>query len=188
MATATKRTVSLDNESKVMLYEGLNLSQLSVVFRMDHRTLVEKLHGVEPSGHRGKAAIYTILDAAPHLVKPIYDIETYIKRMHHNELPKLLTKEFWNGQRSRQEYELKAGQLWPTTQVIEKVSELYKLVAMSARLATDNIERSTDLTDKQRDAINGIMRGMLEDLQRKIAENFKEPAPDGHATNPNDDL
>lgn len=188
MATEIKRTASLDNESKAMLYEGLNLSQLSVAFRMDHRVLVEKLHGVDPSGYRGKAAIYKINEVAPHLVKPAYDIEAYIKRMHHNDLPKMLTKEFWNGQRARQEFELKAGQLWHTAQVIEKVSELYKLVAMSARLATDNIERTTDLTDRQREAVNSIMRGMLEDLQRKVIENFKEPTTDGHAADTSDDL
>jgi hypothetical protein len=185
MAT-TRQTASLDAESKAMLYEGLNLSQLGVAFRMDHRVLVEKLHGVDPSGWRGKAAIYRINEVAPYLVKPIYDIEAYIKRMNHNELPKHLTKEYWAGLRSRQEYELKAGQLWPTSQVVEKVGEIFKLVAMSARLATDNIERTTDLTDKQRDAINGIMRGMLEDLQRKIAENFKEPESDGNQASSDD--
>jgi hypothetical protein len=147
---------------------------------MDHRVLVEKLHGVPPSGRKGAASLYKIYDVAPYLVRPIFDIETYIKKMHHNELPKLLTKEFWAGQRSRQEFELKAGQLWPTAKVIEKVSEVFKLVKMSALLATDNLERSTELTDKQRDVINGAMRGMLLDLERMIRENFKEPEPDGN--------
>lgn len=172
-------TNSLDDESKAMLYEGLNLSQLGVLFRMDHRVLVEKLHGVTPSGYRGRAALYRVHEVAPHLVKPIYDIETYIKRMHHNDLPKHLTKEFWAGLRAKQEYELRAGQLWHTNQVVEKVSELYKLIAMSTRLLTDNIERTTELTDKQRALVNEGLRGMLETLQQKIEENFKEVPQDG---------
>lgn len=173
MAT-THKTASLDKESQAMLYEGLNLSQLSVAFRMDHRVLVEKLHGVEPCGHRGRAAIYRINEVAPYLVKPHYDIETYIKRMNHADLPKHLTKEFWNGQRARQEFELKAGHLWHTTQVVEKVGELYKLVLNSARLASDNIERNTELTQKQREAVDTLMRNMCEELHQKILENFKE--------------
>lgn len=184
---ATKRSDSLDAESQAMLYEGLNLSQLGIAFRMDHRVLVEKLHGVSPTGRRGNANTWHIHEVAPHLVKPIYDIETYIKRMHHNELPKLLTKEFWNGQRARQEYELKAGNLWKTEEVISKVGELYKLVAMSARLASDNLERHTELTPRQRDAVEGIMRGMLEDLSRRIAENFSKAPEQKTAENHNDD-
>ena len=187
--TAANNVGTLDAESKAMLYEGLNLSQLGIAFRMDHRVLVEKLHGVEPTGKRGRAGTWRIHEVAPYLVKPMYDIETYIKRMHHNELPKLLTKEFWNGQRARQEYELKAGNLWKTDEVIEKVGELYKLVAMSARLASDNIERNTELTPRQREAIDGIMRGMLEDLERKIKENFtKKEKVKSESVGDDDDL
>ena len=91
MAAAKSKTMSLDEESRAMLYEGCNLSQLGILFRMDHRVLVEKLHGVSPSSKRGNANIYRVDEVAPHLVKPIYDIETYIKRMHHNELPKTLS-------------------------------------------------------------------------------------------------
>lgn len=172
----------LDAESRTMLYEGLNLSQLGVAFRMDHRVLVEKLHGVPPTARKGNSVLYSIHDAAPHLVKPIYDIETYIKKMSHTELPKMLTKEFWAGQKSRQDYQLKAGHLWSTTTVVQKVGELFKLVKMSTQLATDNLERHTELTDKQRDVINNVLRGMLEELQSSIAKNFKEPKPDGNST------
>lgn len=171
MVAATKGA-SLDGESRAMLYDGCNLSQLGILFRMDHRVLVEKLHGVEPVGKRGNGSIYLVHEVAPHLVKPIYDIETYIKRMHHNELPKLLTKEFWAGQRSKQEYLLREGDLWPTDQVVEKVGELFKLIKMQARLASDSVDRVVELTPKQREAVKNIFDGLLQDLQTTVNENF----------------
>lgn len=167
-----KKGVSLDAESRAMLYEGCNLSQLGILFRMDHRPLVEKLHGVEPSGRRGNAVTYMVHEVAPYLVKPMYDIETYIKRMHHNDLPKLLTKEFWAGQRSKQEYLLKEGDLWPTAKVVQEVGELFKLIKMQARLAIDAVERQSELTPRQRAIVKGLMDGLLRDLHQAVSEKF----------------
>ena len=133
---------------------------------------VEKLHGVKPCGHRGNAQIYSVAEVAPYLVKPMYDIENYIRKMHHNDLPKMLTKEFWAGQRSKQEYLLREGDLWPTDSVIEKVSELFKLIKMQARLGVDAVERQTELTPRQRSIMRGIFDGMLRDLHDNVIENF----------------
>lgn len=173
MAIATKAGASMDKESRAMLYEGCNLSQLGVLFRMDHRVLVEKLHGVEPSGKRGSTSIYRVDEVAPYLVKPMYDIETYIKRMNHNELPKMLTKEFWAGQRSKQEYLLREGDLWPTAKVIGEVGELFKLIKMQMRLASDAVERQTELTPRQRNIIKSLLDGTLRDLHTAVTEKFK---------------
>lgn len=169
---ATNRRDSLDEESRAMIFQGLNLSELGRLFHMDHRVLVEKLHGVAPSGKRGKADTYLVHEVAPYLVRPIFDIETYIKRMNHSDLPKMLTKEFWAGQRSRQEYLLKAGDLWPTSEVVKNVGELMKLFAMSAKLASDAVERQVELTPRQRTIIRGLMDGMMRDLRAQVIKTF----------------
>lgn len=168
------RSDSLDQESRSMIFEGLNLSELGRLFHMDHRVLVEKLHGVAPHGKRGKADTYLVHEVAPYLVKPIFDIETYIKRMNHADLPKMLTKEFWAGQRSKQEYLLKAGDLWPTAEVIKNVGELLKLVSMSAKLTRDTVERQVELSDRQRAIITSLMDGMLRDLRTQVIKTFGE--------------
>jgi len=178
MSEVKRRKDSLDDASREMIYNGCNLSELSKLFRMDHRNLVEKLHGVPPSGKRGKADTWRVHEVAPYLVRPIFDIEEYIKRMHPSELPKMLTKEFWAGQRSRQEYLLKAGDLWPTDRVVEAVGELFKLVKMSATLAADAVERQVELTPRQRTIVINIMDGMLRDLRQAIIEKFEDRAPE----------
>lgn len=164
----------LDAESQVMLYEGLNLSQLGILFHMDHRVLVEKLYACPPTGRRNNTDIWELHLAAPHLVKPIYDIESYIKRMHHNDLPKHLTKEFWAGLRSKQEYMKQEGDLWPTAKVVEVIGGLMKLMKMNVRLMADSVDRQAELTDRQRALVKGLGDNMLEELYRAVVDAFDQ--------------
>nr|DAI87191.1 MAG TPA: Protein of unknown function (DUF1441) [Caudoviricetes sp.] len=169
-----KRTEQLDPISKAVLYDGANLSQLGSLFRMDHRVLVEKLTkgGCKPVGERNGVDIYAVHEVAPYLVKPAYEIEEYLKRMHHNDLPKHLTKEFWAGLRSRQEYEQKEGNLWPTSRVVEVMGGVMKLIKMSARLMSDQVDRQAELSDRQRAIVRSQCDGMLEEAYRTILESF----------------
>ena len=171
MAKATERT---DDITKAIIYDGANLSQLGSLFRMDHRVLVEKLTkgGCKPVGTRNGVDIYAVHEVAPYLVKPAYDIEEYLKRMHHNDLPKHLTKEFWAGLRSRQEYEQKEGNLWPTSRVVEVMGGVMKLIKMSARLMSDQVDRQAELSDRQRQIVRSQCDGMLEEAYRTILEAF----------------
>lgn len=186
MATNKRVSASMDDTSRAILYEGANLSELSILFRMDHRVLVEKLHNVKASGMRRGVAIYRIDEVAPYLVRPQYDIEEYIKKMNHTELPKMLTKEFWAGQRSRQEYMLKDGDLWPTAKVVENVGELMKLMKMSVRLFSDGVERQSELTEKQRAIIRGLSDGLLTELHRTVTQKFKSK-PEQESAGDDDD-
>lgn len=171
-----KKTDATDQTTRAILYDGANLSQLGNLFRMDHRVLVEKLEkgGCRPTGERNGVNIYAVHEVAPYLVRPAYQIEEYIKRMNHTELPKHLTKEFWAGLRSRQEYEQREGNLWPTTRVVEVIGGLMKMVKMSVRLMADSVDRQAELTDRQRFLVKSLGDGMLEELYRTVQEEFSK--------------
>jgi hypothetical protein len=94
--------------------------------------------------------------------------------MHHNDLPKMLTKEFWAGQRSRQEFEQREGNLWPTGRVVEVIGGLMKLVKMSVRLNADAVDRQAELTDRQRGIVKSLGDGMLETLYATVLEEFSK--------------
>ena len=171
--SAKNSPASLDADSRAMIYEGVNLSQLTVIFGMDHRVLVQKMHGLAPTGVRRGVNIYSIKDAATRLWRPTQEeVDEAIKRMNHADLPKQLTKEYWSGLRTKQEVELAAGDLWRTTEVAEKVGELFKTVKIQMTLAKDTVERTTELTEKQRQLLIDITDGVLSDLERAIIENF----------------
>lgn len=168
-------SANADEETLAMIYEGLNQSQICKLFGLDPRTVREKLFkgGVKPCGRRYNAEIYAFKDIAGHLVKPHFDIEEYIRRMEHHELPQKLTKEFWAGQRIKQQVEEEAGNLWSTEKVIQEVGELYKIFKMSTLLINDAVERNTDLSDRQRQVIQSLTAGMLIECQQLIKEHFK---------------
>lgn len=172
----------LDPKSQAMLFEGLNLSELSVAFAMDHRVITEKIHGVPPSGTRNNTSVWRIKDVYSLLWRPTTEqVDAAMQRLNHADLPKTLSKEYWAGKRSRQEYMLKNGDLWPTIKVVSEVGELLKIMKMQALLTADAVDRQTELTDRQRNIIKGLMDGMLRDLHKHVVEKFKEPEGDvGH--------
>lgn len=172
-------TKTLDAASRAMIFDGVTLNQMTQLFRMDTRTILRRIHSVKPIGRRRGADIYLIPDVVPHLWKPSeQQVEEAIRRMNHQDLPKALTKEYWAGQRSKQDYLLKRGDLWETEKIVERVGELYKLVKMSMLLMSDAVERQTELTDRQRNIIRQLSRSLLEDLDKKIKLNFKAPPPE----------
>lgn len=163
--------VTLDEEGASILYKGANMSQLSILFKVDDRVLKEKMHGIQPCGKRGNAAIYDVAEVAARMGKLTDEqVDAAMARLNHNDLPKNLTKEYWAGLRSRQEFMLKENKLWPTEQVIECLGDLLKLVRMSAMLTVDAVERQVELSDRQRDIIKSQMDGMLHNTHNKVLE------------------
>jgi hypothetical protein len=88
-----------------------SMAQIAQLFRTDPKTLPKRLRRLKPVATRSGVNVYSIRDAAAYLVKPGYSIEQYIRTMHFSELPVGLQKEFWAGLKSRQSYELQAGDL-----------------------------------------------------------------------------
>ena len=62
-----------------------------------------------------------------------------------------------------------------TTEIVDKVSDLLKLVKMSLLLLPDEIARVKDLSDDQRNAVKKRVDSTLIDLHKKMLEMFKEP-------------
>lgn len=175
---AEKRgSASSDDWTKAMLFEGLNLSQLAFAFKQEIPSIQRKLFegNCKPVGKRNGVDVYVLHEVAPWLVKPAFDVESYIRKMDPRELPKILTKEFWAGQRSKQDYEKNAGLLWPTEKIVEEVGELLKIIKMSTLLVDDAVERQTDLTERQRAIIRSLLRGMLTDIMKRINERIVVP-------------
>lgn len=167
--------VSLDTESAAILYEGANMSQLSVLFKMDDRVLKEKMHGLQPCGKRGNAAIYDVAEVAARCGKLSEDqVDAAMKRLNHADLPKALTKEYWAGLRSKQAYMKDEGELWPTDKVVEAVGDIFKLVSMSAKLMIDTVERQVELSDRQREIVKAQADGLVRDVRQRVLEKFKE--------------
>lgn len=172
---------ALDATSASILYEGANMSQLCILFKADDRVLKEKMHGIKPVGKRTGVPIYAVSEVAARMGKLSEEqVDAAMRRLNHADLPKMLTKEYWNGLRARQEFEIKNGDLWPTSKVISDVGEMVKNLKMELDLLTDAIERNTELTPRQRDVAMALVDGTKTNMLKRLREKF-DPAPKAKA-------
>jgi len=160
--------------SELLATGEATMAQLAQLFETDAKTLPKRLRGLRPSGTRNNTSTYKIREAASRIVKPGYAIEYYLRTMNHSELPPLLTKEYWNGQRARQIYEENAGDLWRTAQVVEGFAEAFKTLRMSLLLMADAVDRETELSEPQRKIIKRMIDGAIDELREKMVERFKD--------------
>ena len=177
MANKTMPKGNVDDETLSAIYNGLNQSQFMKLFRCSNVKVQQAIFesGAKPTGNVRGFDLYSVYDLAPYLVRPVGDFEAYIRKMNHEDLPKQLTKEFWAGLRSRQEYLEKAGHLWSTEKVVQEVGELFKIMKMQALLARDAVDRQTELSPRQRQIITSLMDGMLANLIERINSRFRTP-------------
>lgn len=176
-AKTSRDATAMQRETWSKIAAGCTITDLSMLFRLDARTVRIRLADVPPDGKRGNYPLWQIITAAPYLVKPAYDVEQYIKKMRPNDLPPLLLKEYWNGQRARQRFEEDEGLLWRTQKVVETLSEVFKTARMTILLLPDTLERETTLTDSQRQIIRDECDKTLEAMRDNLVEKF-EPRED----------
>ncbi len=179
MRLSKKESESQDSMAR-LIYRGANISELEKLFNLDHRMITARLAkaGIKPAFREGRGIYYKIAEAAPHIIKPALDVESYLKQMDPRELPKMLTKEFWSAMKARQDYEERRGDLWPTQKVVEEVGELFKIIKRSMLLMVDGVERTTELSDKQRELVKSMTHGLLDELGRRVEERFTVPEED----------
>lgn len=178
--TKQRHSNSIDVESEAILFQGASISQLARIFRMDNRTVSSKLHGLAPAGQRAGYDYYAVNEAAPYLCDPLLDMDDiekladYIRKLNPQNLPKMLTKEFWSAMLNKQKYEEQAGELWRTERVLEVFGDLVKTVRTPLILARDTIANQSELTPRQQTILAGIIDGILEELHDAVVERFSE--------------
>jgi hypothetical protein len=176
-----------DDDSKAMLFEGASISQLASLFGHDNRTITKKIQGVRSVGKRAGHPIYKISEAAAYLVKPMGDIEDYIKKMSPDDLPPKLSKEFWSGQIARMKFEEDRNDLWRTSDVIAHFADTFKVARTTIMLTVDQIEKTTELTEQQRNMMlaqmdnlmNSLNKNLIEQFQNEPDRTFEVPSNDG---------
>lgn len=168
-----KRQLIAEAEKDTNVLSGVTISTLAAMFRMDRRSVVDKIAGIKPCGERRGAKIYRIYDVAPVLVRPEGDFEATIRRMRPNDIPPLVQKEYWNGLNARAKFLENEGQLWRTDKVFEAISTVLKFVRMQLLLMPDTIEKMTVLSDRQRAELQGLIDKTLSTLREQILKEFE---------------
>lgn len=172
----SKTTSGNDETSKGVIFDGATLSQLCELFHMDFRTLTRRLRrsDVKPCGKRNSYDIYQVHEVAPWVLPPKMDIEEYIKNMNPQDLPKMLTKEYWAGLSSRQNYLRKEGELWSTDEIQTAFAEIVQVLTMNARVIEDEVDRKAELTPRQRQIVKESIDSLINTSREKLTKHFQE--------------
>lgn len=166
-----------DEDTKAILFEGASVSQLGRLFAHDNRTIAKKIQGLQPVGKRAGHPVYSVAEAARYLVVPLGDFEDTIRKMRPEELPAALQKEFWSALQARQKFEEDRGDLWRTADVIEHYSKTFMTLRTSLLLMVDTVERSVELSDRQRAIIQqSVDTAMRETYTNLVGMFSNEPA------------
>lgn len=170
-----------DVTSEILATGEATMSQIAQMFQTDAKTLPQRMKGIIPAGRRNGYKVYNIREVAGRLVKPGYEIEDFIRQMSPQELPPLLNKEFWNGQRARQAYEKEMGNLWPTEDVLALFGVLGQGIRQTMLLVTDDVDREKGLTTGQRQSFRRICDSAITLFKDKLDEAFKDYYANRHS-------
>lgn len=160
--------------SELLASGEATVAQIAQLFNTDAKTLPRRMKGLVPKGTRKGYKVFNIAEAASRIITPGYEIEEFIRQMSPQEMPVLLSKEFWNGQNARINYEKALGNLWPTEDVVAALGEFANTVRITLLLVPDDVDREIGVTDGQRDIVRRIMHAAVDTLKKNIAERFKD--------------
>lgn len=174
-------------------FYGCTPTELSRLFRMPLQTVRDSIKDVPPAATRGGRQLWLVHEVAPKLIRSNEDEAATVDRilrMHHTDLPKMLSKEYWYAQTQKQKYDVAAGNLWPTDAVMKLAGDAFKTIRLSLQLMSDTVERNEVLTEKQRRTILDLVDATLNDMREKLIYAFKNrrvPTLDAKASSGEDD-
>lgn len=164
------------------VHAGVSPTWLGEHFHMAIETVRKRLANCPIKGKRRNAPLYDIFIAAQYLVPPKVDISAYIKAMRPNDLPPMLQDAYWGAMKKKQDWEIKAGNLWPTDSVIEVFGETFKLIKNAVSLWADTLEQEQSLTETQREALRGMADGLLAEIHNSlVSQSRNKSTPNQHA-------
>jgi hypothetical protein len=149
---------------------GVTVGWLATVFGMDPVNVRRKLRDCAPIMKRKAGHVYDLKAAAQYLVKPVFDVEQYLKGMKPSELPTHLQDAYWSAMRKRQQWEADAGMLWRTEAVVEVLGDVFQTIKFAMQLWPDTVERSMGLTPEQRAMMISMSDSLQAEIHKKLIE------------------
>ncbi|QPZ53262.1 terminase small subunit [Achromobacter phage vB_AchrS_AchV4] len=157
----------LDNDN---VFAGVSATWLAKVFRMAPETVKKRLAECPPKSRRRNYSVYDLAQAAQYLVPPKVDVAAYIRGMRPNDLPPILQDSYWSAMRKRQEWQIKAGELWPTDDVLNVFGELAMTLKSSIQLWVENLDRVHGLTPEMRQQMTQQSDNLLMEMHQIMVE------------------
>lgn len=169
--------------------QGVTVSFLAQVFRMDNAAVKRKLVNcpILESRRRGTTQVqhlYDLATAAKFLVEVEIDAKMLISRLKREDLPPAISTAYWDALLKKQKYEENAGDLWRTEKVWDVLAGTFQNLKFTMQLWPETIERTTGLTDEQRE----LMQEMIDGMQQELFDAMVKQAQEQHTGSAKDEI
>lgn len=165
------------NGKASLIYEGATVSELKYMFGKTHSDIKAALDGLAPTGHRGAFAIYSVREAAKRIVTPDVsneaDLIERIAKLSPDKLPDKLRKSVWDAKIAQQTFETRSKDLWPTEDIVTLAGDAFKAMRLSLLLFPDTLEREAGMNERQRQVVQRLVDGILDDMRSKLVDVFQ---------------
>ena len=155
-------------------HRPVGVTFLMDVFKMERRTVQRRLLNCQPVGYdRGNNPLYDFTQAASHLVKPNWshaDLKNYLKSIRVQDLPSHLQDSYWSAKIKQQMWDLRAGNLWRTEDVLDVFGDVFQTIKNTMQLFPENLAENTDLSDDQRARLIEMVDALQGEIHAKLVE------------------
>lgn len=147
---------------------GVTTGWLAAVFGLDPSTVKKRLRDCPPIHRRKAGFVYDLKVASQYLVKPVVDIEQYLRTLKTAELPSHLQDSVWSALLKKQKWQENARQLWRTEEVMDVLGDVFQTIKFSMQLWPDTVERMHGLSPEQREMLVAGADALQAELHQKL--------------------
>lgn len=159
------------------LLQPVSITFLAQILKMERRTVIKRLAGLEPIGqHRGNVPLYDFRQAMQYLVTPKVDVAEAIRKMGTDDLPVSLQKDVWDAKLKSQKWMIQAGELWRTEDVLEVLGEAFQRLKTTTQLWIDQVGDNNMLSPEARQELTELVDALQTDLHRSLCKMPEEKA------------
>lgn len=143
---------------------------LAEFFNMSPDTVKKRLAKCPVAGYVGSGRpVYIFQDTVSFLIKPKWDIATYLKTLNIGDMPLPISKVYWEAERTKNKTLLETGQAWPTSKVLETLGQVFMMIKDRIPLIREGM-RDEGLTDPQSDVLEKLCDQFQRDLHEALVE------------------
>lgn len=163
--------VDLSYRSVYVIRQGVPVRWLAHVFGHTEHVVKRRLRDVRPVdvGPHGNP-LYTVVDAAPYLVEAKVDLGDFLRNIKDEQLPDDLRLKLWQARKARNRVLEEEGELWHSSVVIAKFSEVLLAMREKLQLIPDRIERMSGITPEQYKLMRSVVDAVQDDMHQAIME------------------
>lgn len=169
-----------EEPSFTSIFGGVSINQLRTIFRISDMEIKRRLGDLEPVGKgRQGNPVYDLAEAAAKIVRPQLTpeaIDRYMRTVNHANLPPLVSKNYWDGLRSRERYREQTDELWETEDVVRLLSSVFQTIRATLVLLPDTMRAREDMTEAQFRFVTRIVDDAIEDILARLITELTKPS------------